>query len=63
MLYQHGYGYVWEAQGLIEVYTFVYEFSLTILDSEIQVWNTEVAQQSRLIMYRQCKRVFEPEAY
>ena len=27
------------------------------------MWNTEVAQQRRLIMYRQFKRVFEPEAY
>ena len=35
----------------------------TIMDSEIQIWNTEVAQQPKLIMYRQFKRVFEPEAY
>ena len=32
ILYNHGYGYVWEAQGLIEVDTFLYEFSSTIMD-------------------------------
>ena len=62
ILYKHGY--VWEAQlqSFIEVNTFLYEFSLTIIDSKIQMWNTEVAQQPRLIMYRQFKHVFEPEA-
>ena len=45
IMYQRGYGYIWEAQDLIEMDTFLYEFSLTILDSEIQMWNTEVAQQ------------------
>ena len=33
------------------------------MDSEIQMWNTEVAQQPKLIMYRQFKGVFEPETY
>ena len=42
ILYKHGYGYVWEAQGLIEVDTILYEFSSTIMDSEIQMWNTKL---------------------
>ena len=62
-MYKHGYGYVWEAQSLIKVDTFLHEFSSTIMDSEIQTCNTEVAQQPKLIMYIQFKRVFEPEAY
>ena len=31
--YQHGYRYIWGAHGLIEGDTFLYEFTLTILDS------------------------------
>ena len=41
----------------------LYEFSLTLIDSEIQMWNTEVAQQPGLIMYRIFKHAFEPQAY
>ena len=33
------------------------------MGSEIEMWNTELAKQPRLIMYRQFKCVFEPEAY
>ena len=62
-MYQNGYGYIWEAQGWIEVDTFLYEFSLTILDSGIQMLNTEVSQPPKPIMYRQFKCGFEEEDY
>ena len=63
ILYQNGYGYIWEVQCLIEVDTFLYEFSLTILVSGIQMWNTEVSQPPKPITYRQFKCGFEEEDY
>jgi len=63
ILYRHGYGYVWEAQGLIEMDTFLNQFYQTMLDSEMQLWSNEVAQQSRLSTYIKFKCLFETEVY
>ena len=47
-LYNNGFGYVWEAQGVASSTLFVYEYIQRLKDQYVQNWRTKCSDNSKL---------------
>jgi hypothetical protein len=63
MLFQYGYGWIWEAQSIPETFNLVNEFRQRIKDCELQCWATDVKSLPKLRTYCLFKETREEEFY
>jgi hypothetical protein len=63
ILYKYGYGYVWEAQNVTNVDSFMKEFVQRLKDCECQEWSSNVSQISKLRTYCVFKEDRSVESY
>ncbi|KAL4218602.1 hypothetical protein ACF0H5_021192 [Mactra antiquata] len=63
MLYYYGFHYVWENPLSINFKSFINSFRLRAIDTFIQDWGSSKEQSGVLLLYNNCKIVFEYEQY
>ncbi len=63
ILYQYGFGWVWENQGVPDQVAFIKLFSERIKDCELQVWSSDVQKLSKLNLYCIFKECRNEELY
>ena len=63
MLYEMGYGYIWESQEVNDQNGFVLEFKNRLLDTESQAWRASIANMPKLGLYSLFKVNLETERY
>ena len=62
-LYQNGFGYVWENQGVRNEAAFIREYTQRLKDQYIQNWRESCQTSSKLSTYVMFKQIFECENY
>ena len=63
LLYNNGFGYLWELQEVINEKRFLHALQQTIKDQFLQTWYTEVFLNSKLNWYSEFKTEFTHEPY
>ena len=63
LLQSNDFGYVWTNQSVTNPHSFISVFTQRLKDQFIQIWNTEVADNSKLISYKDFKTDFEHKRY
>ena len=63
LLYTHGFGFIWEQQGVEDECNFINEFSSVLLDSYKQIWSATKSETSKLSLYGMYKINFVREPY
>ena len=63
LLYNNGFGYLWELQEVNNEKRFLYALQQTIKDQFLQTWYTEVFSNSKLNWYSEFKTEFTHEPY
>ena len=63
LLQSNGFGYVWTNQSVTNPHSFISVFTQRLKDQFIQTWNTEVVDNSKLILYKDFKTDFEHKRY
>ena len=63
LLYNNGFGYLWELQEVNNEKRFLYALQQTIKDQFLQTWYTEVFSNSKLNWYSESKTEFTHEPY
>jgi hypothetical protein len=62
-LYQNGYGYVWENQGVANEKSFVLQYVDRLKNQYIQQWSSNCRDNNKLLYYTQYKDTYDIEAY
>ena len=55
-LYQYGFGFVWENQGVCDVSNFICEFRQRLVDCFLQEWHSDMVSRDRLAFYSSLKQ-------
>ena len=55
-LYQYGFGFVWENQGVCDVNNFICEFRQRLVDCFLQEWHSDMVSRDRLAFYSSLKQ-------
>ena len=63
LLEQHGFGYVWEQQAVVDEMAFLCEFRDRLQNCHIQNWTSMKAETPKLSLYNQFKQSFRREPY
>ena len=63
LLYTHGFGYVWEDPSLVNPNTSLIMFKQRLIDTFVQQWSVDVANNNVLCLYKHFKINFEYEYY
>ena len=63
MLYEYGYGYVWEAQGVPDTSIFLHDFKARLQDCERQEWRASLMSMSKMNLYCMVKSELVVEQY
>jgi hypothetical protein len=63
ILYRYGFGYIWEAQRVENVESFMYEFEQRVNDCDLQKWNECIGNMPKLRTYKLFKTNLNPEPY
>ena len=63
LLYTHGFGYVREDPSLVNPNTFLIMFKQRLIDTFVQQWSVDVANNNVLCLYKHFKINFEYEYY
>ena len=63
LLYTHGFGFVWENQGVQSIVGFLKEFKQRLVDCNTQNWYGHLTNSQRFEMYKIYKTCFAIEMY
>jgi hypothetical protein len=63
ILFRYGFGWIWENQNVIDVYSFLKIFTERVKDCELQSWSSEINEVSKLRTYCLFKDVRSCEMY
>ena len=63
LLYQHGFGYVWEADTVGDAQRFINIFKQRLIDCFSQQWHSQVEESSKALHYKHFKLILEIENY
>jgi hypothetical protein len=62
-LYENGFGYVWEAQNVVNPKMFLIQYVQKLKDQAMQCWSARCAETSKLCHYINFKQCFGAEKY
>lgn len=62
-LYSNGFGYIWEAQNVINPKMFLLQYVQKLTDQALQDWNARCRENSKLCHYINFKQCFKVEKY
>lgn len=63
LLFENGFGYIWNNQGVRDVNLFLFNFQRRLKDIYIQNWQESINNSSKLLYYKQYKTSFTPAKY
>ena len=63
LLYKYGFGYVWEANTVGDMNVFIKMFKQRLIDCCQQMWQSDINESSKALLYRKYKLVLEIESY
>ena len=63
ILFQFGFGYIWESQSVLNHGDFVIHFRKRLIDCDTQTWHTNMLEMPKLNLYRMFKTTLSTEKY
>ena len=63
LLFTNGFGYIWLNQNVHNASAFITELVQRLQDQSIQSWNSDIANSSKICLYRNYKLNYEHGAY